>query len=33
VACFEKIAKDGVYIGTDKTEHWRRDEFKAWVRA
>lgn len=31
-AFFDKIAKDGVYIGTDKTERWRRDEFKAWAR-
>jgi len=29
---FDKIAKDGIYIGTDKTERWRRDEFKAWAR-
>lgn len=32
MAYFDKIAKDGVYIGTDKTEHWRRDEFKAWAK-
>ena len=31
-AFFDKIAKDGVYIGTDKTERWHRDEFKAWAR-
>ena len=31
-AYFDKIAKDGVYIGTDKSEHWRRDEFKAWAK-
>lgn len=31
-AFFDKIARDGVYIGTDKTERWRRDEFKAWAR-
>ena len=31
-AYFDKIAKDGIYIGTDKTERWRRDEFKAWAR-
>ena len=29
---FDKIAKDGVYIGTDKTERWRRNEFKAWAK-
>lgn len=32
LAYFDKIAPDGVYIGTDKTERWRRDEFKAWAR-
>lgn len=32
MAYFDKIAKDGIYIGTDKTERWRRDEFKAWAR-
>lgn len=31
-AYFDKIARDGVYIGTDKTERWRRDEFKVWAR-
>jgi hypothetical protein len=31
MAYFDKIAKDGVYIGTDKSEHWRRDAFKAWA--
>jgi hypothetical protein len=31
LAYFDKIAKDGVYIGTDKTELWKRDEFKAWA--
>jgi len=30
MAYFDKIAKDGVYIGTDRTELWTRDEFKAW---
>jgi len=29
---FDKIAKDGVYIGTDKKELWKRDEFKAWAK-
>lgn len=28
---FDKIAEDGVYIGTDRTELWRRDAFKAWA--
>jgi hypothetical protein len=32
LAYFDKMAPDGVYIGTDKTELWRRDEFKAWAR-
>jgi len=32
MAYFDKIAPDGVYIGTDRTELWRRDEFKAWAR-
>jgi hypothetical protein len=29
---FDKIASDGVYIGTDKTERWTRDEFREWAR-
>jgi len=32
LAFFDKIASDGVYIGTDKTELWHRDEFKAWAK-
>ncbi|MFC0134656.1 hypothetical protein CR105_23885 [Massilia eurypsychrophila] len=32
LAFFDKIAKDGVYIGTDKTELWHRDEFKVWAK-
>ncbi|MDB5753887.1 MAG: hypothetical protein JWR56_315 [Massilia sp.] len=31
-AYFDKMAKNGVYIGTDKTELWHRDAFKAWAR-
>jgi hypothetical protein len=31
-AFFDKIATDGVYIGTDKTELWHRDEFKVWAK-
>jgi hypothetical protein len=31
-AFFDKMAKDGIYIGTDKTENWRRDAFKAWSK-
>jgi len=29
---FDKMAKEGVYIGTDKSERWTRDEFKAWAK-
>jgi hypothetical protein len=32
MAYFDKIATDGVYIGTDRSELWRRDEFKAWAK-
>lgn len=32
MAFFDKIAPDGVYIGTDKTELWHRDEFKVWAK-
>lgn len=32
MAYFDKIARDGVYIGTDRTELWTRDEFKAWSK-
>ena len=31
-AYFDKMAKNGVYIGTDKTELWNRDQFKAWAK-
>jgi hypothetical protein len=31
-AYFDKMAPDGVYIGTDKHELWHRDEFKAWAK-
>jgi hypothetical protein len=31
-AYFDKMAKNGVYIGTDKTELWHRDAFKAWAK-
>jgi hypothetical protein len=31
-AFFDKIAKNGVYIGTDKTELWHRDAFKVWAK-
>jgi hypothetical protein len=32
MAYFDKIAPDGVYIGTDRGELWQRDAFKAWAR-
>lgn len=32
MAYFDKIAKDGVYIGTDRSELWTRDAFKAWAK-
>lgn len=32
MAYFDKIAPDGVYIGTDRTELWKRDAFKTWAR-
>lgn len=32
MAYFDKIAKDGIYIGTDRTELWTRDEFKTWSK-
>ena len=31
-AYFDKIAPDGVYIGTDRTELWHKDAFKAWAK-
>jgi hypothetical protein len=31
MAYFDKIAADGVYIGTDKTELWHKDAFKTWA--
>jgi hypothetical protein len=31
-AYFDKMAKDSVYIGTDKTELWHKDEFKVWSK-
>jgi hypothetical protein len=32
MAYFDKMAPDGVYIGTDRSELWQRDAFKAWGR-
>lgn len=31
-AYFDKIAPQGIYIGTDKSEIWTRDQFEAWAR-
>ena len=31
-AYFDKIAAHGIYIGTDKTELWNREQFKAWSK-
>ncbi len=30
VAYFDKISEGGIYIGTDATELWNRDEFYLW---
>ena len=30
-AYFDKIAPEGIYIGTDKTERWNREEFRTWA--
>ena len=30
-AYFDKIAPDGIYIGTDRTERWTHEAFKAWA--
>ena len=29
---FDKMAPDGVYIGTDRNELWQRDAFREWGR-
>lgn len=29
---FDKMAPKGVFIGTDKTERWERDNFKEWAK-
>lgn len=31
-AFFGFMAEDGIYIGTDATERWRRDELRAWSK-
>ncbi len=30
LAYFDKISEDGIYIGTDATELWTKDEFVVW---
>jgi hypothetical protein len=32
LAYFDKIAPNGVFIGTDKTENWNREQFKTWSK-
>jgi len=32
MAYFDKMTPDAVYIGTDKSERWTRDEFKVWAK-
>jgi hypothetical protein len=32
MAYFDKMAADGVYIGTDRSELWQRDAFREWAR-
>jgi len=32
MAYFDKIAPDGVYIGTDRTELWHKEDFKVWAK-
>jgi hypothetical protein len=31
-AYFDKMAPNGIYIGTDKTEIWTREQFKVWAK-
>jgi hypothetical protein len=31
-AFFDKIAADGIYIGSDKTERWTKEAFREWAR-
>ena len=31
-AFFDKIAADGIYIGTDKTERWTKEAFREWAK-
>ena len=29
---FDKMAPEGVFIGTDKTELWKREQFREWAK-
>lgn len=29
---FDKMAPNGIYIGTDKSEVWTREQFRAWAK-
>lgn len=29
---FDKMAPDGIYIGTDKSEIWTREQFRVWAQ-
>jgi hypothetical protein len=31
-AFFDKIASDGIYIGTDQSERWTREAFREWAK-
>ncbi len=31
-AFFGRMTEDGIYIGTDPTERWKRDELKEWSK-
>lgn len=31
-AFFDKIAEDGIYIGTDATENWNKKDFAVWAK-
>lgn len=32
-AFYGRIAKEGIYIGTDASERWLRDELRAWAKS
>lgn len=29
---FDKMAPNGIYIGTDKSENWTREQFRVWAK-